>query len=221
MLTRCLAAVAVAVVAVQFAPVAASADVVDSLGLPALAAQAGTCRLATSELYPSTLSATVERLASGEIDFTWHSFAHAGVSSVDNCVTGIKVASRLTDSRPVVDSGLVVTTSEDPFRYQSGGSDYEVDGTVDLPVAYFGGPGTTQSLASRVRLSDGTSPDPESQSLKCERVRSTVTEYDTAYYENSQRQFVPFCSEQVSHEFVSTPAGPEEVGDPIVESITC
>ena len=237
MLTRRTAAVAVATVvvatvAVQLSPVAASADgVVGSLGLPDVAAQAGTCRLATSVLRASALTATVDRLPTGEVDFTWHLRVHAGVSSVDTCVTGVLVTSRLTDSTavpncpPVVQSDAVTASSDDPLWYQSGATDYEVDNGLDFPVAYFGGAGTAQSagdaVVSRVQNSDDAGPDAGSTSVRCDRLRSTVTEYDTAYYQNSQRQFVPFCSQQMSYEFVATPAGPQQVGDPIVESITC
>lgn len=231
-----MATIAIAAAAVQCLPVIAYADspapVVDTLGLPSVSSQGATCRLSTSELYANWLTATVESKPAGQIDFTWHAAARAAVSSVDACVKGIMVTSRLTDATtvpdcpPLVQSNVATAVSEEALTYQSSGaSDYEVNSAVDFPVAYFGGPGTAQSLddavVSRAHLSDGSSPDLGSQSLKCYRVRSTVTEYDTAYYENSQRQFVPFCSQQVSYEFVSTPAGPEQVGDPIVDSITC
>lgn len=228
--------VAVAVVVAQAVPVAAAADplpVVEVVGLPGVASQVAACRLAAAELYDATLTATTSRTPTGEVDFTWHASAHARVSSTDACVTGVMVETQLTDSTtvpncpPVVRSDVRRSVSNDALTYQhSGATDYQVDNPVDFTVAYFGGPGTTQSttgaLVDRVQMSDGAGSDAGSASAaRCYRLRSTVTEYDTAYYQNSQRQFVPFCTQQVSYEFVATPAGPERVGDPIVESITC
>jgi len=239
-LTRRVAAIAVTTIAVVLLPVAAVADTPpapvagagDSFGLPGIVAQATPCRLAESDLISGSLTAAVERKANGEIDFNWHAVTYADVSSADRCVTGVMVKTRLTDSTtvpncpPVERSDEVSTASNDPFTSgTTGGSDYEVGNDVHFAVAYFGGPGTAPSLegsvVNRVDTGDGASPDPGSSSLKCDRLRSTVTEYDTAYYANSQGTFIPFCSQQVAYEFVATPAGPQQVGDPIVESITC
>jgi len=238
-LTRRVAAIAVTAITVVLFPVAAYADspaapgttVVDSLGLPAIAAQVMPCRLATSDLRSTDLTATVERKASGEVDFDWHASASASVSSVDPCVTGVMVKTQLTDSTtvpncpPVVRSDESTAVSRETTYWNSGATDYEVGTDVHFPVAYFGGPGTAKSVqdaaASRLGMSDGSSPDVGAPSLACERLRSTVTEDDTAYYANSQGQFIPFCSRQVTYQFVAAPSGPQQVGDPITESISC
>lgn len=240
MLTRRVAAIAVTTVAVVLLPVAAYADtppapnttVIDSLGLPAIVAQVTPCQLATSDLWSTTLTATVEQKPSGELDFNWRAFAHASVSSVDPCVTGVMVKTQLTDTTtvpncpPVVRSDEATTVNHDKTTsWVTGETDYEVYNDVHFPVAYFGGPGTAQSaedaVVSRFDTNGGTAPDLDSAAVKCYRLRSTVTEDDTAYYANSQGQFIPFCSQQVTYEFVATPSGPQQVGDPITESITC
>ncbi|MBV9098638.1 MAG: hypothetical protein JO079_11330 [Frankiaceae bacterium] len=222
-----LTAAAVAVVAVQALPVTAYAD---SSIAGQVAGQVSTCKLDRHSLFASPLTATTGTTASGEVDFTWHADAHATVSSPDPCVTAVMVQTQLTDTTtvpncpPVVQSPTQSASSNDPFNYQSGASDYEVDNAVDFKVAYFGGPTATRPAedAAATRLETSGSSSSASASLaRCYRLHSTVTETDTAYYANSVGQYVPFCSEQVVTEFVSTPAGPERVGDPIVESITC
>jgi len=239
-LTRRVAAIAVTTIAVVLLPVAAYADsppvpditIVDSLGLPAIVSQAAPCQLAESDLWAADLTATVERKANGELDFNWHAFAYATVSSADPCVTGVMVKTQLTDSTtvpncpPIVRSDEVSTANNDPFTSSTTGEqDYEVYNDVHFAVAYFGGPGTTASAEdaamSQFDKNGSSSPDLDSTSVKCYRLRSTVTEQDTAYYANSQGQFIPFCSQQVAYEFVATPSGPQQVGDPITESITC
>jgi hypothetical protein len=232
-LGRVTAVVAVAA-AVQLAPLAAYADtpipvgVVDTGGLGTVTGQVSTCRLDSHNLFDSPLAATVEKKTGGEIDYLWHAASHASVSSADPCVTGIMLETQLTDSTsvpncpPVVQSPVVRAVSEEPFTYASNGaSDYEVDNPVDFEVAYFGGPAASAPAASTLTTSDASGSAIDTAALGCDRVRSTVTESDTAYYENNLRQFVPFCSQQISTEFVGTPAGPEQVGDPIVVSTDC
>jgi hypothetical protein len=238
MLTRRITAVAATTTVLLVLPATAYADtpspggIVDQTGLPAVASAVSTCRLAASGIYDAPLTASVDRKATGEIDFIWHSAAYGTVSSADACVTGILVKTKLTDTTTVPDCPTVVrsdevsTSSNDPMTSLStGNTDYEVKNAVDFRVAYFGGPTTTQSVdgatGDRVQTSDGSAPDLGEAAAKCYRLRSTVTEYDTAYYENSQHQFVPYCTQQISSEFVATAAGPERVGDPIVESVTC
>jgi len=239
-LTRRVAAIAVTAITVVLLPVAAYADtppapdttVVDSLGLPAVAAQVTPCRLATSDLWSTDLTATVEQKASGEIDFNWHAFAYASVSSVDPCVTAVMVKTQLTDTTtvpncpPVVRSDEATTVNRDKTTsWVTGESDYETYNDVHFAVAYYGGQGTTQSAAddvvSRLDTHGGSATTLAAGAVKCYRLRSTVTEQDTAYYANSQGQFIPFCSQQVTYQFVATPSGPQQVGDPITESISC
>lgn len=229
-------AVAVAVLALQALPATAYADgssPIDVVGsvTTLVGTDVSTCNLDSHSLFDGPLSATVSTTASGEVDFTWHANAYAAVSSADACVTAVMVTTTLTDSTTVPDCPPVVQSpdesaaSNDPFTYQQAGTtDYEVDNTVAFKVAYFGGPTTTQPVddtaVNRIETS-GSSPDVSSSRARCYRLRSTVTESDTAYYANSAGQFVPYCSQQVATDFVSTPQGPVQVGDPIVESITC
>ncbi|MDQ1745765.1 MAG: hypothetical protein QOD07_28 [Frankiaceae bacterium] len=233
-------AAAVAVVVVQTLPVTAYADSSSPTGAIGavttqvagqIAAPVSTCKLDTHELFAQPLTATVTTTASGVVDFTWHAFASAKASSPDPCVTAVMVTTQLTDTAempdcpPVEQSPTVAATSNDPYTYAStGNTDFEVDNPVDFKVAYFGGPTAAQPVedAAANRLDGSAASSVGSSSLaRCYRLRSTVTESDTAYYANNLGQFVPYCSEQVSTEFVSTPAGPKQVGDPIVESVTC
>jgi hypothetical protein len=229
-------AAAVAVVVVQTLPVTAYADSSSPTGAigavtTQVAAQVSTCKLDSHSLFAAPLTATVASTASGVVDFTWHAHAYGTVSSADPCVTAVMVKTQLTDTTeipncPPVEQGPTVTaTSNDPYTYENAGNtDFEVDNPVDFKVAYFGGPTAAQPVedATVNRLDTSAATSVGSSSLaRCYRVRSTVTESDTAYYANNLGQYVPYCSEQVATEFVSTPAGPQQVGDPIVESITC
>ncbi|MDQ1683415.1 MAG: hypothetical protein QOC82_152 [Frankiaceae bacterium] len=225
MFARRVAAIAMTAVAVLVLPVGAYADTLT------VASQLSPCQLSASGLNDSPLSASVEQKPTGEIDFVWHAAAHASVASADGCVTGLMVSTQLTDTTTVPNCPSVVRsdrtdeTDGGPMTYQSGYTDYEAMAEVYFPVAYFGGPGTAQSaedtVTNNVRMSDGSGPDLGPPSVKCYRLHSVVTEYDTAYYKNKLGQYIPFCTQQVSYHFVATPAGPERVGDPIVESITC
>jgi hypothetical protein len=227
-----IVAAAGAAVAVQLVPLAAHADTTVPIDVTTIGTDVSTCQLSSHSLFDSPLTATVTPKPGGETDFVWHAAAHAAVSSADTCVTGIMVKTQLTDSTsvpncPVVLQSLVGTSVDnDPFVYSSTGKvDYEVDNHVDFDVPYFDAPSTTAStegaVVDTVDTYPASFPDVAPFALPCDRVRSTVTESDTAYYANSAHQFVPYCSQQVSYDFVSTPAGPKEVGDPILDSITC
>jgi len=231
-----LTAAALAVVAVQMLPVTAYADNSSPTAVlgpvsTQLATQVSTCTLSSHSLFAGPLTATVATTATGVTNFTWHANAYGSVSSADPCVTAVMVRSQLTDTTtvpdcpPVVQSPTESAWDSDPYNYQqSGTADYEVRNPVDFTVAYFGGPTATQPVedatVNNIETS-GSSPNGSGSLARCYRVRSTVTEEDTAYYANSLGQYVPYCSDKVATDFVSTPAGPEQVGDPIVESITC
>lgn len=233
MLSRRIAVVAAATIAVQLVPLAAHADGPIPIDVLTVATQAAsTCNLSSHYLVDSPLRATAVLKADGETDFVWHASAQGHVSSTDSCVTGIMISTQLTDSTqvpncpPMVQSPAGDTVSTDPYTYQgSGNVDYEVDNNLDFSVPYFDAPGTLSSTEGAVTDNGETypasAPDVAPVALSCERVRSTVTEDDTLYYANSQHQFIPYCSQQVTYDYVSTPAGPQQVGDPIVDSLTC
>ena len=228
-----LAAVAAASLAVQLVPLAAHADVSIPIdGITVATQGASPCQLSSQYMYDAALTATVAAKPGGETDFVWHAAAHAGVSSTDSCVTGIMVKTQLTDTTsvpgcpPVVQSPVGTTTNTDPSRYQfTGKVDYEVENDLDFDVAYFGAPSLVSSadgsLTDNVDAYPGSTPDVRPLALPCERAHSSVIENDTAYYANSQHQYIPYCAQQVTFDFVSTPAGPQQVGSPIVDSITC
>jgi hypothetical protein len=236
-------AVTIVAAAVTFAPLAAYADPIspgtvgDTVGVGTIdvgsvTSNNATCRLDSQELFASPLTATVENKAGGEVDFVWHAAAHAAVSSADPCVTGIMVTTQLTDTTtvpncpPVVQSPAAATASDDPFTYYSNGrTDYEADNPLAFGVAYFGGPATADPAAgaagNQIDTSGASASQVGSAALTCARLRSTVTESDTAYYRNSQHQYVPFCTERVSSDYVSTPSGPRQVGDSVLLSTIC
>jgi hypothetical protein len=227
-------AVTIVAASVTMLPMAAYADtiIVGGIKVGVTTSNPATCQLDSYELFASPLTATVASKAGGETDFVWHAAAYASVSSADPCVTGIMVTTQLTDSTtvpncpPVVQSPTGTTTSNEPLTYQnSGRTDYEADNPFPFEVAYFGGPATsdpaTGAVDNQIDTSGTSASQPLTAVVKCSRVRSTVIESDTAYYQNSQHQYVPFCSERISTDYVSTPAGPQRVGDPVLLSTSC
>lgn len=228
-----LAAVAAVSLAVQAVPTAAHADIPLPVDVTTIGTStASACQLSSQSLFADPLTATVTPKAGGRTDFVWHASAHAIVSSTDSCVTGVMVTTQLTDSTtvpncpPLVQSPVVSASNDDPTVYLvTGRRDYEVDDGLSFDVPYFNASSTLSSAEGGV--TDNVDGYPASTSnvapltLPCDRVRSSVTEDDTAYYANSQHQYIPYCSQQVTFDYVSTPAGPKQVGDPVVDSISC
>jgi hypothetical protein len=227
-------AVTVVAASVTFAPLTAYADTitVGGIDIGGLTSNTATCQLDSEELFASPLTATVQNKGGGVVDFVWHAAAHATVSSADPCVIGIMVTTQLTDTTtvpncpPVVQSSVATTVSNEPLTYAiSGRTDYEADTALAFDVAYFGGPstagGVTGPISDQIDTSGDSAPQTGKAALTCDRLRSTVTESDTAYYENGQHQYVPFCTERLSTDYVSTPAGPQRVGDTVLLSTSC
>lgn len=228
-----LAAVAAVSLAVQAVPVAAHADGPIPIDVTTIGTVAATpCQLSSQSLYDDPLTATVTSRPGARTDFVWHASAHAVVSSTDSCVTGVMVTTQLTDSTtvpncpPVLQSPVASAANDEPTVFLvTGRRDYEVYDDVSFDVPYFNASSSVSSaegsVTDNVDAYPASAPDVTAIGLPCDRVRSSVTEDDTAYYANSQHQYIPYCSQQVTFNYVSTPAGPQQVGDPIVDSISC
>lgn len=216
-------------------PSAANADTVTvggvtaTTGLPSIdTSNPVACPLNEHYLYAQGVTGKTSNSTTspGEIDITWHADPYAAVNSPTmSCLAGVKVDATLTDEtevpgcQPAYTSPTVSAESDDVLNWTFQPPDYEVSDPISFTVPYFNVapaiPGTNPLPPIVIQSDSGPSALSE-----CQRVHSSVTISAKAYYKNSLKQYILFCTGSATYEFLATPAGPEQVGDPLIAT-TC